>query len=845
MSFRFGRFLHPSNTPTKEGHLSGNKVGKYIIPLAGLLVMLFAVVPNACAEKHVITMYFGGTGLPENGWHEDNTRWDSPSLLATMHRNHVAGISNPGAINHHKFFVAGVGAPPDCGGFPKTDITSDAFLQQAFPHKGPECRTWTDTVNDGVEKLRYITDYLSGDDTVMLNIIGHSRGAIASIWFFKKVIEEVDNPEKWIKKINLITLEPVPGINLVKGKYDDLVKIPGSWETFRLNKRLDKYVAIFAQDERSFKFGAVIPHVNDTWYTDTWMFRVRGSHQTMAGNLWIGGHSPTLFPIVCLYPYTHPVFCAFAKHAPELINIHNLVAVTLVELLSGLEWGLVEFDNQYQFLDDIYGLNAWKLESTRKLAFLDLITTMNDPALNGDYELMQITGFFPGTLRWWGPVVNLIPNPIAEFNGTECLRIKFKYTGLFTYWSLDSHLNRCVEKVLSVASDHKMGGLETMRDIPLIGGEPVIGGKRLSGEGAWNKIREMSKTDTDKDGVSDDIDNCPLDINPGQGDIDGDDVGDVCDPDRDGDGLDNESDNCPFRSNADQANSDGDAWGDVCDFDRDGDGANNDEDICPWYADPLQLDTDGDGEGDVCDNCPFTVDADEVDDDEDMVGDVCDNCLGLKNTPQTDSDSDGLGNACDICPFDVNPEQLDSDGDGQGDACDNCPYTADPTEADEDDDLVGDVCDNCPDLPNTDQADIDNDGIGDVCDLDNDEDGIPDDTDMCPDTPVVGEAVDPVLGCSLIELVPCEGPRGTGITWANHDEYVQAMEVALIDFKNKGLLTTEELEATRTAIRDNNCGNTWVEAIPVLSISGVVLLILTLFGLVRSRFTGNGKWQRS
>ncbi|MFH2072696.1 MAG: thrombospondin type 3 repeat-containing protein, partial [Actinomycetota bacterium] len=51
--------------------------------------------------------------------------------------------------------------------------------------------------------------------------------------------------------------------------------------------------------------------------------------------------------------------------------------------------------------------------------------------------------------------------------------------------------------------------------------------------------------DTDGDGVTDDVDNCPLAGNPSQADKDGDGIGNKCDADRDGDGFDNGVDNCP------------------------------------------------------------------------------------------------------------------------------------------------------------------------------------------------------------------------------------------------------------------------------------------------------------
>lgn len=52
--------------------------------------------------------------------------------------------------------------------------------------------------------------------------------------------------------------------------------------------------------------------------------------------------------------------------------------------------------------------------------------------------------------------------------------------------------------------------------------------------------------DTDGDGVPDTSDNCPDQVNTAQGDLDGDNQGDACDPDTDGDGTENGTDACPL-----------------------------------------------------------------------------------------------------------------------------------------------------------------------------------------------------------------------------------------------------------------------------------------------------------
>ena len=371
--------------------------------------------------------------------------------------------------------------------------------------------------------------------------------------------------------------------------------------------------------------------------------------------------------------------------------------------------------------------------------------------------------------------------------------------------------------------------------------------------------------DTDGDGVDDDVDNCPTVPNPDQTDTDLDGLGNACDPDDDDDGVNDASDNCPFTANPSQADGDLDGLGDACDSDADGDavctgsvlepGCTATNDNCPLDPNPFQTDSDLDGLGDVCDpdddndgicdigsadpsclagpdNCPVLVNPGQADLDNDGIGDLCDadidgdgvcegpdpvggvcasaddNCPVTPNADQEDTDWDGDGDQCDLdddddgvldgvdnCPLIANFDQEDSDGDGQGDACDG----------DLDGDGVANAVDNCPVTPNASQADFDGDGVGDACDFDNDADGVDDTTDECPGT-LWGALVDPDNGCSIEQLAPCGGPRGTTQEWKNHGKYVSAVAKAAKEFVDLGLISDSQRGAIVSAAAQSTCG---------------------------------------
>ncbi len=145
--------------------------------------------------------------------------------------------------------------------------------------------------------------------------------------------------------------------------------------------------------------------------------------------------------------------------------------------------------------------------------------------------------------------------------------------------------------------------------------------------------------DDDNDGVDDSIDNCQFTANPGQANA----VhpltpaGDACE-DPDIDGVFDAADNCPDNANANQANLDGDALGDVCDPDDDQDA------VCDSGG-PLPDGTPGTPPGGCAagtspagvDNCPLIANTDQLNTDGDALGNVCD----------PDDDGDGFSDVAE------------------------------------------------------------------------------------------------------------------------------------------------------------------------------------------------------
>jgi hypothetical protein len=90
-------------------------------------------------------------------------------------------------------------------------------------------------------------------------------------------------------------------------------------------------------------------------------------------------------------------------------------------------------------------------------------------------------------------------------------------------------------------------------------------------------------------------------------------------------------------------------------------------------------------------------------------------------------------------------------------------------------------------------------------DNDSDDDGVLNDYDECEDTPA-GVIIDPSNGCSIEQLIPCEGPRESRKSWKNHGKYVSASTKVLKSFVRQGLITKKEIKAFMKEKASSDCG---------------------------------------
>ena len=223
-------------------------------------------------------------------------------------------------------------------------------------------------------------------------------------------------------------------------------------------------------------------------------------------------------------------------------------------------------------------------------------------------------------------------------------------------------------------------------------------GTELAGTVTLNKLGfkpQPPKNDSDRDGISDDKDNCVYNSNKDQIDSDNDRLGDVCDPDDDNDGVLDRFDQCPTLAETKNGYNDNDGCPeDESLIDRDGDLVPDIRDKCP--NDPEKIEPGFSG----C-NKPENKDGDNLPDDYD----ACPDEYGtdFDGCPKLDEKKgDKKINSFEECEYDY-----DTDVDG-------CPGSGGPIDSDGD--AIPDNVDKCLNDKETVNGYLDEDGCPDKID---------------------------------------------------------------------------------------------------------------------------------
>jgi len=304
----------------------------------------------------------------------------------------------------------------------------------------------------------------------------------------------------------------------------------------------------------------------------------------------------------------------------------------------------------------------------------------------------------------------------------------------------------------------------------------LLSGCPAGGGGDGNGNEPGANTDSDNDGVRDNLDECAN--TPEDTDVNADGCA-ASQLDTDDDGVNDADDDCPGTV----ANATVDANG--CtpgQLDDDNDGVSNETDECADTPENTTVDADG---------CPIS-DPGSPDADGDGVGDDVDMCA---NTPE-DAEVDRGGCAA---------SQRDTDGDGVLDDADRCEGTpagtdvdargcpeVDPGTPDADEDGIADADDDCANTPA--DSTVDANGCA-ASQRDADGDGVTDDLDQCPDS-AAGSDVNSV-GC------PMGGGGGGGASCG--DGNVDAGEEC--DPPNGATCDVNCQDTTGGALANNLCAN--------------------------------------
>ena len=450
----------------------------------------------ALADNEVVTIYFAGSTGTSTMWTPKLSRFGRSETVATLH-HFQKDNTDSNFSNHHKIIIQGL----------------DALLI-------PIVNDWNKKWDEAYNALLPILDECEGE-CITLNLVGFSRGGVSAMHFATQIAKH-DNFKGRIEKFNILVFDPVPGDISVKSKYFNL---PANTE----------YYGFYAVDERSSGFAPVFPYRGSPANPLINFFKVPGSHETMVGSIKTDGH-------------THNF--SDANEDEDLAHLSHTLKIVATEMLGSSDWGHVRFrqpnmDNDVE--KDNFAeleLDWYKSDTNQTDTNLSVLKEKFSSEMDAIYDY---DGY--GDMRLYSYIDLIIFGDVLQGCGSEGERC--------VYYQTDEWEEDCTYKfaVPCIDCDCTLDLVNTNLDdenlnlflSPLNTKEKDLNNPELTEEyKIWNLIRYRGSLDVDADMIDYSEDNCPETNNPDQADIDGDGLGDVCDPDDDNDGVLDESDICPY-----------------------------------------------------------------------------------------------------------------------------------------------------------------------------------------------------------------------------------------------------------------------------------------------------------
>lgn len=221
-----------------------------------------------------------------------------------------------------------------------------------------------------------------------------------------------------------------------------------------------------------------------------------------------------------------------------------------------------------------------------------------------------------------------------------------------------------------------------------------------------------------------------------QGDFDGDGLTNVREiqsdtdyskSDTDGDGLDDNLEVNTYQTDPSKKDSDGDGLTDGVEVlrahtdptlaDTDDDGLTDDLEVNSYRTNPNSKDTDRDGLSDAEEVNTIGTNATDADTDGDYLGDGLEVNQENTNPKNPDTDDDGLIDGAEVTVYETDPTKADTDGDGLSDPAEINEHLTDPSKADTDGDGLDDGTEVQSTGSNPNKADSDGDGITDGAEI--------------------------------------------------------------------------------------------------------------------------------